>query len=150
MDFTFWEAKAIKLPLGPVLMVVVAPAAAMILIGFLSVMLGGAVFETSKGSSGPSLKELQAIEAVLKAGDPKKIDEMIKAEGAKVSADAERWALVFRWKNKTLFELYRQDLLVNVQGQIEALVRAQEAAAAAARAEPEKGGGGGSGGGGAS
>jgi len=134
-EFTFWEAKSVKLPMGPVWSMVIFPAIAMVVITILSTIFGTMTAEEKKGSSGPSMEELKGVETIIASGDPTKMSETIRDMGAKVGADAEKWKLVNRWQNKTMFELYQSDLLGNVRSQIDALRKAQEAMERAARAK---------------
>jgi hypothetical protein len=138
-NFTFWETKAVKLPMGPIVTTVVTPAIGAVILTVLSVIFGAMVPEEKVASSGPTMAELKAAEAVVAAGDQTKLGELIAAQAQKISADADRWTLVSRWQNKTLFELYQTDLLNNVRGQIDSLKKALDAAEKAAKEKAAKG-----------
>ncbi len=140
-EFTYWEARAVKMPVGPILGTIVGPVIGLILIGISSAFFGGMQMEQKKVASGPTIEELKAIEAIVATGDPTKMTETIRKDGQKINADADKWALVSSWKNKTLFDLYQADLLAGIRGQIEALERVREAAAKAAKERAAAGGG---------
>ena len=137
-DFTFWENKSVKLPMGPLY----GSAGFLVGVGIL-VGLGqwaGSLVQTKEVKfSGPTLPELQAMEKTAAAGDPAKMDEMLQKEGGRIGADMSKWTLVAKWNNPVLFDLFKEDLLFNLRGQIKSLEAQLEAMKAKpAAAEPEK------------
>ena len=145
MDFTFWESKSVKLPMGPLY----ASGAFIVAVGILVVLgqwAGSLVSTKEVKFSGPTLVELQAMEKIAAAGDPTKLGEMLQKDGGRIGADMAKWALVSKWNNPVLFDLYKEDLLFNLRGQIKALqaqLEAMKAKPAAPEAAPAPAAGGG-------
>jgi hypothetical protein len=143
MDFTFWESKSVKLPMGPLY----ASGAFIAAVGILVVLgqwAGSLVQQKEVKFSGPTLEELQVMEKTATAGEPTKINEMLQKDGGRIGADMSKWGLVSKWNNPVLFDLFKEDLLFNLRGQIKALQAQLEAMkakpAAAEPATPAAGG----------
>ena len=133
MEFSFWENKSIKLPMGPlygILGFVVAIGA----IGLLGQWAGSLVDKKEVRSSGATLEELTEWEKTVSSGDVAKIDELLKKEGGRLGADMNRWGLISRWSDAGLLKMYQDDLLLSLRSQIDALKKAEEAAKAAVAA----------------
>jgi len=134
MEFTFWENKAIQLPKGP-LWGSLGFLAGVAVLAVLGTIAGGLVEKKEVKSNAPTLQELEAWEKTVASKDAAKIDELLAKEGNRIGADLSKWALVSRWKNDVLMDLYQSDLLINLRGQIETLkkqIEAEKAKAAAA------------------
>jgi hypothetical protein len=138
MEFSYWEIRSLRLPKGPLYGI----CGFLVGLGIVTIMAQLASGMTGKKEvkfSGPTLPELEAFEKVVASGDVAKIDTAMKKDGVRMGADVARWNLVRDWKNATLTELYRSDLLTNVRGQIETLkkqIEAEKAAKAGGAAAP--------------
>lgn len=131
MEFTFWENKALQLPRGP-LWGTLGFVAAILLFAVLGTIASRFVKKEVVKSTAPTLQELEQWEKIISSKDAAKINELLHKEGARIGADMSKWALVSGWQNETLMELYQQDLLYAVRGQIEALRKAEAEKAQAA------------------
>ncbi|NMC68944.1 MAG: hypothetical protein GYA57_02615 [Myxococcales bacterium] len=139
MEFTFWENKSIQLPKGP-LWGSLGFLGGVAVLAILGTIAGGLVEKKVVKSNAPTLQELEAWEKTIASKDVAKIDELLAKEGSRIGADLSKWALVSKWQNDVLMDLYQSDLLINIKGQLEALkkqIEAEKAKAAAAAAGGE-------------
>jgi hypothetical protein len=133
MEFSFWENKSIKLPMGPlygILGFLVAIGA----IGLLGQWAGSLVDKKEVKFSGATLEELTEWEKTVSGGDVAKIDELLKKEGGRIGADMNRWGLISKWSDAALLKMYQDDLLLSLRSQIDVLKKAEDAVKAAAAA----------------
>lgn len=126
MEFTFWENKSIQLPKGP-LWGSLGFLAGVALLAVLGTIAGGLVEKKEVKSNAPTLPELEAWQKTVSSKDVAKIDELLAKEGNRIGADLSKWALVSKWQSDVLMDLYQGDLLINLNGQIEALKKQIEA-----------------------
>lgn len=126
MEFTFWENKSIQLPKGP-LWGSLGFLGGVAVLSVLGTIAGGLVDKKEIKSNAPTLPELEAWEKTVSAKDVTKISELLTKEGNRMGADLSKWALISRWKNDVLFDLYQSDLLINLKGQIDSLKKQLEA-----------------------
>lgn len=139
MNFTFWENKALQLPRGP-LWATLGFLGAIVLLAVLGTIASKFVEKKVVKSTAPTLQELEEWEKIVSSKDVAKIDELLGKEGSRIGADMARWALVSKWQNDVLMDLYQRDLLATLKGQIEALKKAEaEKALAAAAAAGDAG-----------
>ena len=139
MEFTFWENKSIQLPRGP-LWGSLAFLGGLALLSVLGTIASGMVDKKVIKSNAPTLAELETWEKTVGSKDVAKIGELLTKEGNRIGADMSKWALVSKWQNDVLMDLYQSDLLINLKGQLDALKKQLEAEKA--KAAGAAGGGG--------
>jgi hypothetical protein len=137
MEFTFWEHKSVKLPMGP-LWGIFGFLGGVVVLAVLGTIAGNLVTKKEIISNAPTLPELEAWEKTVVTKDLTKIDELLKKEGNRIGADLAKWTLVAEWKNDVLMDLYQSDLLINLRSQIDSLKKMIEAEKAKAAGGDQK------------